>query len=104
MECKTCSSVNIEKLSHYWQSLPAESPLRGRYAPPQAGDGRLWLPVLAVIVGIAFAVSGGVVLGLLVALGGAAWGAVMHQGQVEYETALAQWNRALICLVCEERF
>jgi hypothetical protein len=30
MQCTKCSSPNVESLSHYWMSLPAESPLRVR--------------------------------------------------------------------------
>ncbi|MEV0220844.1 hypothetical protein [Streptomyces sp. NPDC050704] len=104
MQCKTCSSTNIEKLAHYWQALPAESPLRVKYAPPSKVEARYWVALLAVAAGIAFAVSGEVLLGLLVAVGGLVWGAVMHAGVEAYQRSFAEWSTARICLACTGRF
>lgn len=104
MNCKKCSSSNVERLAHYWQSLPAESPLRVRYAPPGKVEARYWIALVAVVFGIAFMTSGEVLLGVLVAVGGLVWGAVMHAGVERYQAALAEWNAATLCLACTGRF
>jgi hypothetical protein len=104
MECKACSSTNVERLSHYWQSLPAESPLRVKYAPPSEPEVKAWMALLAVGAGIAFVVSGAVLLGLLVAVAGLVSGAAMHAGVQRYQASLADWSVARICLACTGRF
>lgn len=92
MQCPGCKSSNVEKLSHYWQSLPAESPLRLQYAPPGRPDSRYWIALAAIAAG------------LLVAVGGLFWGAVIHAGVQRYEAALADWEAARLCLACVGRF
>jgi hypothetical protein len=104
MQCTSCSSTNVEKLAHYWQSLPAESPLRARYAPPAEVPSQVWIALLAIVAGIAFMVSGAVLLGLLVAIGGMAFGAYNRAGMVRYHSELADWNAARICLACTGQF
>ncbi|MER6350608.1 hypothetical protein ABT186_01830 [Streptomyces sp. NPDC001634] len=96
--------MNVEKLSHYWEALPAESPHQARYAPPTAVEGRYWVALLAVAGGIALLVSGAVLLGLLVAVGGLAFGAFHHQQVTAYQASLADWSTAQICLACTGRF
>lgn len=104
MECKACSSTNVQRLSHYWQSLPAESPLRVKYAPPSQPEAKGWMALLAIGAGIAFMVSGAVLLGLLVAAGGLGWAALLHAGVQRYESSLTNWNEARICLACPGLF
>jgi hypothetical protein len=104
MQCPGCKSSNVEKLSHYWQSLPTESPLRLQYAPPGKPDSRYWIALAAIAAGIAFIASGAALAGLLVAVGGIAWGAVVHAGVQRYEAALADWEAARLCLACVGRF
>ncbi|KAB1979237.1 hypothetical protein [Streptomyces triticiradicis] len=104
MECKSCSSTNVERLSHYWQSLPAESPLRASYAPPGEVQASYWVALLATLLGIVAVTSGAVVLGLLVAVGGLAWGAVVYRSVQAYELSLADWNARTICLACTGQF
>lgn len=104
MQCPKCSSPNVEKLAHYWQSLPAESPLRGTYAPPAEVASQAWIALLAVVGGIAIAVSGTVLFGLLVALGGLLFGAFNHANVERYRGAMAQWTAARICLACPGLF
>lgn len=104
MECKVCSSVNVQSLSLFWEGLPAESPLKARYAPPAEVSGVYWQSLLAVAAGIAFLLSGAVLLGLLVAVGGLVWGAVGHAGVERYRGALSEWKTARLCLVCTGQF
>lgn len=104
MQCKKCSSTNVERLSHYWHSLPAESPLRAEYAPPGEVQANYWVALLATIGGIWAAVSGAVLLGLLVTVGGLLWGVFMYQGVERYRSSLADWSSRTICLACTGQF
>ncbi|WP_405747745.1 hypothetical protein [Streptomyces canus] len=104
MQCPICSSPNVESLSHYWQSLPAESPLRGKYAPPDEVPSQAWIALIAVVGGIAVAVSGAILFGLLVAVGGLLFGAFNHAMVERYRGALADWTAARICLACPGLF
>ena len=104
MKCPGCRSSNVERLAHYWQSLPAESPLRAKYAPPDAVEARYWVALLSVVAGIVFAASGAVLAGLLVAVGGMAFGAINHRQVKESQATLAEWNAAMICLACPGTF
>lgn len=104
MQCKSCSSTNVEKLSHYWERLPAESPQRARYAPPSEVPSQIWIALLAIAAGIAFMVTGSVPLGLLVAVGGMGFGAFNYAVVQRYQAALADWNAARLCLACTGQF
>lgn len=96
-----CGSSNVERLSHYWASLPAESPLKARYAQPAEEDGRARL-ILAVVAaaGVVLAVTGTVMLGLVaLAVGGVgAW--IAHGRIIAADEARAVWARQQICLAC----
>lgn len=98
MGCPICKSVHVKQLRGYWQDLPAESPNRRRYAPPDEPDVRQWLGVLAVLAGIYVMSSGSVGTGLLIALAGLLWGAWMANQVHRYRVALAIYNASLICL------
>lgn len=104
MRCPKCSSPNVEKLAHYWQALPAESALRAKYAPPTETPSQALIALLAVIGGIALAVSGTVLLGLLVTVGGLGFGAYNHAAVERYRASLAEWREAQLCLACTGRF
>lgn len=104
VQCPGCNSSNVEHLPHYWQSLPAESPLRAKYAPPPESEAR-FLPVLGlVILGIVAITSGAIVPGLLAVLAGLVWGAIVQRGVSAAQAALAEWSAARICLACTGRF
>jgi hypothetical protein len=104
VQCKKCSSTNVERLSHYWQSLPAESPLRVQYAPPGEVQASYWIALLATIGGVAVAASGAVLLGLLATVGGLVYGVFMYQGVQAYQASLADWSSRTICLACTGQF
>ena len=97
MECPICASTHVQLLRGYWQDLPAESPNRGRYAPPDEPDVRQWLGVLAVAAGIWVVTTGSVGMGLLIALAGLLWGAWMAAQVHRYRVALAVYNVSVIC-------
>lgn len=98
-----CGSPNVADLPHYWQSLPAESPLKGRYAPPAKFEGSYWAALAAVVVGIVIVASGSL-LGLLVVAGGVGWGALVHHRLAEAEAQLAAWTSSRVCLACTGTF
>lgn len=98
MHCPHCQSTNIQRLRGYWESLPAESSHRGKYAPPDRPEGQVWWALLAVLAGIWIAVSGTVLIGLGVAVAGMLWGAFMAGQQRAYEGRLEEYDRATLCL------
>lgn len=93
-----CKAVNVQQLRGYWESLPIESPHRGKYAPPDEPNVQPWVALLGVAGGIALAVTGMVLIGLLVAVGGLGWGAVMQRQMAAYRERLAAYNASTICL------
>ncbi len=104
MACPGCSSGNTEKLSHYWESLPAESPLKARYAPPAVLQVRV-LAVLAVMaVGIWIAARDELLYGLLIAAGGLLWGVWMTMGAMASQAARDSWSAQQLCLSCTRRW
>ena len=99
MDCPFCHATNIQLLRGYWESLPAESPHRGTYAPPDAPDVQPWIALLALGAGIWLLVTGAILIGLLVAVAGLVWGAFMAGQQRKFEADLATYNASTICLV-----
>lgn len=99
MDCPLCHATNIQQLRGYWESLPAESPHRGKYAPPDKPNAQAWWALIALGVGIWVMVTGAVLIGLLIAVAGLIWGAFMAGQQRAYETDLATYNASTICLV-----
>lgn len=106
MQCPSakCGSSNIENLAHYWQSLPAESTLRLKYAPPTQPEARVWMALVAVVLGVAVLASGEVVLGLAVAVAGLVGAAFIQGAVTRYRMAFGEWDAARICLACTRRF
>lgn len=99
MDCPLCHATNIQQLRGYWESLPAESPHRDKYGPPNQPPGEVWWALLAVVAGIIIAVTGGILIGLGIAVAGLVWGAFMTGQQRAYEDDLAKYNASTICLV-----
>jgi hypothetical protein len=98
-----CASSNVQHLPHYWQSLPGDSALKGRYAQPAEGDRRARLVAAgAVILGVVLLVTGSWAVGLLAVAGGAVGGWVAHGRILTADTARGQWGRTQICLACTQ--
>jgi hypothetical protein len=98
-----CGSPNVADLPHYWKSLPSESPLKAKYAPPAKAESGYLAALVAVTLGVAVVVSGSL-SGLLVAAGGVVWGVLVHRQAADAETALADWNSSRVCLACTGTF
>lgn len=99
-----CGSPNVADLPHYWKSLPSESPLKAKYAPPTAVEGGYWVALAAVVLGVVALLSGAGMPGLLVIAGGIGWGLLVHRRVTAAEAALADWNTSRVCLACTGTF
>lgn len=104
MACPGCASGNTEKLSHYWESLPAESPLKARYAPPLVTQVRVLAVVAIMGVGIWITVRDEPLYGMLIAIGGLLWGIWMTMGAVASQAARDSWGSQQLCLSCTRRW
>ncbi|WP_157968683.1 hypothetical protein [Streptomyces geranii] len=90
--------MNVQKLRGYWQDLPAESPNRHTYKPPNEADPKFWAVLLTIALGIFVTVTDNVLVGLGIVAAGLVWGAA-GAGQVSaYQRALSTYNASLICL------
>ncbi|MFE6311740.1 MULTISPECIES: hypothetical protein [Streptomyces] len=99
-----CSSPNVADLPHYWQSLPSESPLKAKYAPPARPKASYWAAVAGIVAGVLVITGGGVLLGLLLIVGGAGWGAVVYKAVQWAEAQRAAWESSHVCLACTGTF
>lgn len=99
-----CGSSNVADLPHYWLSLPAESPLKARYAPPPEDGGGALAVVAAIVLGIVALVSGAVLPGVLATLGGLGWGALVYHRSTVAQAKRAAWDSSQVCLACTGRF
>jgi hypothetical protein len=103
MQCPSekCASTNVQHLPHYWQSLPGDSPLKGKYEQPAQGDRRARLIAAGVaVLGLVLAVTGTVALGLLVLAAGAIGAWVLHGRVAAADHARGRWASTQICLAC----
>lgn len=99
-----CGSTNVQQLAHYWHSLPGDSPLKAKYAPPAEVSSQAWIALAAVAVGIVLLVNGTVLAGLLVAIGGLGFGVFDRREVAVYHHSRAAWEADRICLGCTGRF
>ncbi|GGL80655.1 hypothetical protein GCM10010129_25320 [Streptomyces fumigatiscleroticus] len=99
-----CGSSNVESVSLFYQSLPAESPLREEYAPPGEVAARYWIALLAVVAGIWLLFSSGVLLGLVVAVGGLLFGAAEYRQVAAFRGAMSAYEARHICRACAKPF
>lgn len=104
MACPGCSSGNVEKLSHYWESLPSESPLKFRYAPPLVTQVRVLAVVAIVAVGIWIAWTGEALWGAGIALAALVWGALMTVAAAASQARRDEWADSKLCLTCTRRW
>lgn len=103
MRCPSekCQSPNVEHLPHYWQSLPGDSPLKGKYAQPAAADRRARLIAAGIaVLGVVLAVTGSWAVGLIALAGGAVGAWVIHGRITLADHARGSWSRTQICLAC----
>lgn len=99
-----CGSPNVADLPHYWRSLPSDSALKAKYAPPAAARGGFLGALGALVVGVVVAAGGAVLLGLLVAAGGLGWGVIVYKVTAYVEAQRAAWESSRVCLACTGRF
>lgn len=101
-----CKSVNVVHLPHYWQSLPGESPLKARYAPPNVPGAGGCLSALgtAAIGVLAVAKTDAIWMGLLIVAIGIIWGVTVRQEILKAERQLEEWKASRLCLACTGQF
>ncbi|MCX4480263.1 hypothetical protein OOK44_28045 [Streptomyces cellulosae] len=99
-----CSSPNVADLPHYWQSLPSESPLKAKYAPPARPKVSYWAAVGASVAGVLVITGGGVLLGLLLFVGRRRLGRGRVQGSAVAQAQRAAWESSHVCLACTGTF
>lgn len=99
-----CGSPNVADLPHYWRSLPSDSDLKAKYAPPAAAKGGALGALGALVVGIVVAANGAVLLGLLIAAGGLGWGALVYKATAYAEQQRTAWESSRVCLACTGQF
>lgn len=104
MACPGCSSPNVERLSHYWESLPGESPLKVRYAPPFVTQVRVLAVVAILAVGMWIAVTDSALWGLGIAVAGLLWGVWMTMGAIASQARRDDWAATQLCLSCTRRW
>ena len=104
MACPGCRSPNVERLSHNWEALPAESPQRIRYAPPIVTQVRLLAVVAIVATGIWVAWTDSPLWGLGIAVGALLWGAAMTMSAIASQARKDAWLDTQLCLTCTNRW
>lgn len=99
-----CGSPNVADLPHYWRSLPSDSVLKAKYAPPATARGGVPAALGATVLGIVVAAGGAVLLGLVIAAGGLGWGAVVYKATAYAQERRVVWESSRVCLACTGRF
>ncbi|MEU5016349.1 hypothetical protein AB0G60_02825 [Streptomyces angustmyceticus] len=85
-------------------SLPAESPLRGKYGQPPEYVMQWLLPVGAVVAGVLLLLSGAPAAGVLLLTVGAGLGFLFSRLAAAAEEARERWARSLYCRQCPATF
>jgi hypothetical protein len=104
MECPGCGGGNIEDLPLFWKQQHEGSALWRQYGPPSVPESRVWAVLGVIVAAIAVLVSGAVILGLLLAVGGLVWGAFDRQAVEAARRRLSEWSASKICLACPRVF
>jgi len=104
MACPGCSSPNVERLSHYWEALPAESVQRARYAPPAVSQAPALLVLGALLGGVWIAWTGQVLWGLGVAAAALVWGVIAIGAAIASQARRDEWASTQLCLTCTRRW
>lgn len=105
LACPRCKgSGQVLHLPEFVASLPAESPLRGKYGEPAEYAAQWLLPVGAVVLGVVLLATGEVAAGLLLLAGGGAVGFWFSRLAAAAEEARERWARSLYCRQCPATF
>jgi hypothetical protein len=105
LACPRCKgSGQVLHLPEFVASLPAESPLRGKYAQPAEYAAQWLLPMGAAVLGIVLLVTGEVAAGLLLLAGGGGLGFWFSRLAAAAEEARGRWARSLYCRQCPATF
>ncbi|WP_109030099.1 hypothetical protein [Streptomyces rubrogriseus] len=78
--------------------------MKAKYAPPARPKVSYWAALIAIAVGVLVLTEGAILLGLLIAAGGAGWGAVVYKAVQWAEAQRATWEQSHVCLACTGTF
>ncbi len=105
LACPRCKgSGQVLHLPEFVASLPAESPLRGKYGQPPEYVMQWLLPVGAVVAGVLLLLSGAPAAGVLLLTVGAGLGFLFSRLAAAAEEARERWARSLYCRQCPATF
>jgi hypothetical protein len=91
-------------LPAYWASLAPGAPLAAELTQPPAAEVEMWWAVATGVVGLIVMISGVIVPGLLLLVGGMVWGAVLRRQIDAADAARAAWERSMWCGHCAAKF
>ncbi|MET9879803.1 hypothetical protein ABZZ36_35100 [Actinacidiphila glaucinigra] len=104
LQCKRCGSTQVQSLELYVATMDPGSALKKGFAQPAEEKAALVGPLLVTGFGVALLVSGVILPGLLVTVGGAVWGARERGMEQTSQRLRAQWSKKMICMHCKEPF
>jgi hypothetical protein len=105
LACPTCDDPSlVHALPAFWRGLSQDSELKADLAPPPVPDLQ-WIPAAVLLaLGVAFLMSGGVLIGLVALLVAGGTGFVANMRHEEAKTAMAAWEQSMYCRRCPSRF
>jgi hypothetical protein len=105
LACPTCDDPSlVHALPAFWRGLSQDSELKADLAPPPEPDLQ-WIPTAVLLgLGVAFMLSGGILIGVLGILAGCGAGFVANAQHEAAKTAMAAWDQSMYCRRCPSRF
>ncbi|MFF3947082.1 hypothetical protein ACFYYN_19940 [Streptomyces sp. NPDC001902] len=104
LQCKRCGSTQVQSLELYVATMDPGSALKKDFAQPAEEKAALIGPLLVAGFGVALLVSGVILLGLLVTVGGAVWGTRERGKEQISQRKRAEWLKQMICMHCKKPF
>lgn len=104
LQCTRCGSTQVQSLELYVATIDPGSALKKGLAQPAEEKAALVGPLLVAGFGVALLAKGVILLGLLVTVGGAVWGARERGKEQTSRRERATWPKKMICLQCKKPF
>ncbi|MGI5253610.1 hypothetical protein [Actinacidiphila glaucinigra] len=104
LQCTQCGSTQVQSLELYVATMDPGSALKKGLAQPAEEKAALVGPLLVAGFGVALLASGVILLGLLVTVGGAVWGARERGKEQTSQRRREEWSKKMICLQCKKPF
>ncbi|MFI8181196.1 hypothetical protein OG539_08425 [Actinacidiphila glaucinigra] len=103
-QCSLCGSTRVQSLPLFVAMVGAGPGLRKEWLQPEEVSLSRGRPLLIVAVGVVALISGAILPGILVAVGGAVWLSRVNQTMRSNEKERKEWLGKRICLNCEKTF